>query len=60
LRVKRFEFFVQLFELLLEVLVADGFAGCDADIATGVERPALGFDFLEGRGFTQSWNVFVF
>ncbi len=50
LGVQGFEFLVQRFELLLEVLVAHGFARRDADVAAGVERPALRFDFLERGG----------
>ena len=37
LRVQGFEFLVQLFELFLEVFVADCFAGCDADVAARIE-----------------------
>ena len=51
LSVQRFQFLVEGFKLFLEILVADVFARRDADVATGVERPALGFDFGERGGF---------
>ena len=49
--IQHFQFLVERFQLFLEVLVADFFARGDADIATGVEAPALGFDFGKGGGF---------
>ena len=49
-----------VFELFLEVLVADGFARGDTDVAAGVERPALGFDFFERGGFAEAGNIRYF
>ena len=49
LGVQGFKLFVQCFELFLEVLIAHILAGCYADVAAGVERPALCFDFLDRR-----------
>ena len=54
-----FEFLVQRFELFLEVLVAHVLARRDADVAAGVERPALRLDLLERRGLAQAGHVGV-
>src|ERR1035437_7925900 len=57
--VEDFEFLVEGFELFLKVLVAEVLALGDADVATGIERPALGFDFLKGCDFAEAGNVAV-
>ena len=49
--VEDFEFLVEGFELFLEILVAEILALADADVAAGIEQPALGLDFLKGGGF---------
>ena len=59
LGVQRFQFLVQGFELLLEVLVADLLARRDADVAAGVELPALGFDLGQRRRLAQAGDVAV-
>ena len=46
--------------MLFEVLVAQRLARCHTHVAAGVQRPGLGFDFFEGGGFAEPWNVFVF
>jgi hypothetical protein len=51
LGVKDFEFFVQRFQLFLEVLVAHVLARCDAYVTAGVETPALRFDLPKRGGF---------
>ena len=57
--VEDFEFLVKGFELFLEILVAEILALGDADVAAGIERPALGFDFLKGGGFAEAGSVDV-
>ena len=59
LGVEGFEFLIQGFELLLEILVAHCLARSHAHVAAGVERPALGLDLLEGGGFTKAGDVAV-
>src|SRR5712691_7586236 len=44
--VECFEFFVQRFELCLEILIANFLARCDANVAAGIERPALRLDLI--------------
>ena len=34
--------------------------GCDADVATRVERPTLGFDFFERGDFAKAGHVAIF
>ena len=55
--VEDFEFLVESFELFLEILIAEILALGDADVAAGIERPALGFDFLKGGGFAEAGDV---
>ncbi len=59
LGVEGFEFFVPGAELGLEVLVTDGLARGDADVAAGIQRPTLGFDLGEGGGFAEASDIAV-
>jgi hypothetical protein len=59
LGVEGFEFFVPGAELGLEVLITDGLARGDADVAAGVEAPALGFDLGERGGLAEAGDVAV-
>src|SRR3989344_7150849 len=59
LGVEGFEFFVQRFELFLEILVTHFLAGGDTDVTTRVEAPALGFDLLECGDFAEAEDVTV-
>jgi hypothetical protein len=43
--IQHFQFLVERFQLSLEVFIADVFASGNANITSGVEAPALGFDF---------------
>jgi hypothetical protein len=60
LGVQRFEFLVEDFELFLEILVTHLFAGCDTDVPTRVERPALRFNLREHCDAAQARHVGVF
>jgi hypothetical protein len=55
--VEGFKFLVQRFELFLKILVAHGFASGHANVTTGIERPALRFDFFERGGTAQAGHV---
>ena len=50
--IEGFEFLVQLFELLLEVLVADRFAWRDANVAARIQTPGLLRNLCYGRNAT--------
>src|SRR5205823_1166046 len=57
LRVEGFEFLVQRLQLCLELLVADGLAGCHAHVPARIERPALRLDVLQRYHPTQAEDV---
>ena len=57
--IEDFEFLVEGFEPFLEILVAEILALRDADVAAGIERPSLGFDFGEACRLTQPLDVAV-
>ena len=58
--VEVFEFLIQGFELFLEILIGHDFARRDTHVASGVERPALRFNFIERGGAAQTEHVGVF
>ena len=60
LGVERFEFLVERFELLLEVLVAHVLARSHADVAARVERPSLRFDFLDVAALQRPGTSAIF
>ena len=51
------QFFIKRLQLFFKVFVADFFARCYANIAPGVERPALRFYFSQRGGFAQAERV---